>query len=70
MRKDPLGIMEEILDILERSHCAMSVNAIAQQTGLHNITVKRYVQIIQKVQGEGVEIIKTQRSVILRVKDK
>ena len=69
MRKDPLVIMEEILGILERSRCAMSVNAIAQQTGLHNVTVKRYVEIIERVQGDRVEIIKTTRSVILRVEN-
>ncbi|MBN2101963.1 MAG: hypothetical protein JW716_03775 [Candidatus Aenigmarchaeota archaeon] len=67
MRKDPLVIMEEILGILERSRCAMSVNAIARETGLHNVTVKRYVEIIERVQGDRVEIIKTTRSVILRV---
>ncbi len=67
MRKDPLLIMEEILGILERSSCAMSVNAIAQKTGLHNITVKRYVRIIQRVQGDKVEVIRTGSSLILRI---
>ncbi|NOX71504.1 MAG: hypothetical protein GXO64_02285 [Candidatus Micrarchaeota archaeon] len=66
MRRDPLEIIEEILEILERSHCAMSMNAIARETGLHNITVKRYVEIIEKIKGDNIEIIRTDRSVILR----
>ena len=70
MRRDSIEIIDEILALLEKSHCAMSVNAIAQQTGLHNITVKRYVEIIERVKGEHIEIIRTTRSVILRVNDK
>lgn len=69
MRRDPLEIVQEILAVLERSRCAMSINAIAEETGLHNITVKRYVEIIERVRGENIEIIKTSRSVILRVNE-
>jgi response regulator of citrate/malate metabolism len=69
MRRDPLEIMEEILDLLERSHEAMSINSIAERTGIHNLTVRRYVKIIEMVRKEPeIEIIRTKHSIILRVK--
>ena len=70
MRKNPLEIIEKILGILEKSDCPMSMNAIARETGIHNITVKRYVEIIEKVNGDNIEIIRTNRSIILRCSGK
>lgn len=68
MRRDPLEIMEKMLEILEKEHEAMSVNQIAKRTGLHNITVRRYVMIIEMVRREPrLEVIKTRHSIILRI---
>lgn len=69
MRKDPLGIIEEIFRLLEQEGSALSINQIAQKTGIHNITVKKYIHLIEVVRQEPtVEIIKTSHSVIVRVK--
>jgi hypothetical protein len=67
MRRDPLEIMEMIMRMLEKEREAMSINQIAKRTGLHNMTVSRYVKIIKRVREEPVEIIKTSHSVIIRV---
>jgi response regulator of citrate/malate metabolism len=66
MRRDPFEIMERIIQMLEREREAMSVNQIAQKTGLHNDTVRRYVKIIKMVRQEPVEVIQTRHSIILR----
>lgn len=69
MRKDPLEIIEEIFRLLEGEGSALSINQIAQKTGLHNLTVKRYVQLIEVIRHEPtVEIIRTNHSVIVRVR--
>jgi response regulator of citrate/malate metabolism len=68
MKRDPLEIIEEMFKMLERGR-AFSVNELAQQTGMHNITVKKYIQLIQIVRKEPeIEIIKTRHSIILRIK--
>ena len=66
MRRDPLEIMERIIRMLEKEREAMSINQIAQRTGLHNVTVKRYVRIMEVVRQEPLEIIQTRHSIILR----
>lgn len=66
MRRDPLEIMERIMRMLEKEHEAMSVNQLAKRTGLHNVTVKRYVEMIRMVREEPVEIIQTRHSIIIR----
>ncbi len=69
MRKGPLEIIEEIFRLLEGESSALSINQIAQKTGLHNITVKKYIHLIEVVRQEPtVEIIRTSHSVIVRVK--
>lgn len=46
-----------------------SINELAQETGMHNITVKKYITIIQTIRREPiVEVIKTRHSIILRVR--
>jgi response regulator of citrate/malate metabolism len=68
MKRDPLEIMQAILRVLEERHEAMTMNQIAQTTGIHNITVRRYVQMIEMVRQEPtIEVIKTNHSVIVRV---
>jgi response regulator of citrate/malate metabolism len=68
MKRDPLEIIEEMFRLLEKGR-AFSMNEIAQQTGLHNITVKKYIQLIEIVRREPeIEVIKTRHSVILRVR--
>jgi len=69
MRRDPITIMKEILDLLENADEALSLNAIAERTGIHNLTVRKYVRIIEMVKSEpGIEIIRTKRSIIVRVR--
>jgi response regulator of citrate/malate metabolism len=70
MRRDPLEIMKEILTLLEKQRDeAFSLNAISERTGIHNVTVRRYVQIIEMVRREPeIEIIRTKHSIILRIR--
>lgn len=69
MKRDPLEIVQEILHALEKGHEAMSLNQIAQETGIHNITVRRYVRVIETIRKEPqIEIIKTKHSIIMRVR--
>lgn len=66
MRRDPLEIMEKILGMLEKEREAMSINQISKRTGIHNVTVRRYVKIIKLVRDEPLDIIRTKHSIILR----
>lgn len=70
MRRDPVMIMREILRLLEdEKDEALSLNAISEKTGIHNLTVRRYVRIIEMVRKEPeIEIIKTGRSIIVRIR--
>jgi response regulator of citrate/malate metabolism len=69
MRKDPLEIMEEIFRALERGH-ACSINELSRETGIHNITIRKYVRIIETVRKEPrMEVIKTKHSIILRIRE-
>ncbi len=70
MRRDPVMIMKEILRLLEEEKDeALSLNAISEKTGIHNLTVRRYVRIIEMVRKEPeIEIIKTGRSIIVRIR--
>ena len=68
MRRDPIEILEKILETLEKGR-PCSMNELSRQTKLHYVTVRRYVRIIEMVKEEpDIEIIKTKHSVILRVK--
>ncbi|MFH1236915.1 MAG: HTH domain-containing protein [Candidatus Aenigmatarchaeota archaeon] len=70
MKRDPLEIMREILTLLEKQgNAAMSLNAISEKTGIHNVTVRRYVEIIQLVRDEPeIEVIRTGHSIIVRIR--
>ena len=76
MRRDPLEIMEEIMKVMDREcredrdgECALSLNMIAKKTGIHNVTVRRYIRIIEIIKKEPeIEIIKTGHSIIIRMK--
>lgn len=70
MRRDPVMIMKEILRLLEdEKDEALSLNAISEKTGIHNLTVRRYVRIIEMVRKEPeIEIIRTGRSIIVRIR--
>jgi len=71
MRRDPLEIVEEILQTLERKRRPFSINELSQETGLHNITIRKYVRIIQVIRKEPqLEVIKTRHSIILRMEKK
>ncbi|MFH1445024.1 MAG: HTH domain-containing protein [Nanoarchaeota archaeon] len=68
MKRDPLEIMEQILNALECGR-PFSMNELAKETGIHNITIKRYVQIIERVHNEPhIEVIKTRNSIIVRIR--
>jgi response regulator of citrate/malate metabolism len=66
MRRDPFEIMEKILKMLEKEREAMSINQISKKTGIHNVTVRRYVKIIKLVREEPLEIINTRHAIIVR----
>ncbi len=66
MRRDPLEIMQKILRMLEKEREAMSINQISKRTGIHNVTVRRYVKIIKLVREEPLEIINTRHAIIVR----
>ncbi len=69
MRRDPLEIMKLILAELEEAGEAMSLNAISEKTGIHNITVRRYVRMIEIVREEPeIEVIRTRHSIIVRLR--
>ncbi|MEE9406125.1 MAG: HTH domain-containing protein [Candidatus Aenigmarchaeota archaeon] len=69
MKRDPLDIMMEMMKVLERGR-PLSINELAKETGLHNITVRKYIRIIEVVRREPtLEIIKTRHSIIVRVRD-
>ncbi len=67
MRRDPLKIVEVMLKALETGR-PYSINELAHETGFHNVTVRRYVELIQVVRQEPiVEVIRTRHSVIIRM---
>ena len=69
MRRDPIEIMERMLRKLETGK-VFSINELAQETGLHNVTVRKYVRIIEMVRKEPtVEVIKTRHSIIIRIRE-
>jgi len=68
MRRDPFEIMNQIFKALEEGR-PVSINELAHETGLHNITVRKYIQIIEMVRREPtIEVIKTSHSIIVRVR--
>lgn len=67
MRKDPLEIIEEIFRALDTGR-SFSINELSKETGLHNVTVQKYIRIIEVVRHERVvEVLKTKHSTILHV---
>ncbi len=68
MNRSPFRIMEEIFEALEKGK-ALSINEISKETGVHHITVKRYIRMIELVRKEPeVEVIRTSHSIIVRVR--
>jgi response regulator of citrate/malate metabolism len=73
MRKDPLEIIEEIFRRLDADRGkAFSINELAKETGFHNLTVRRYIRIIEVIREEQpqIEVIKTKHSIIIRSRRK
>ena len=65
MRRDPIDIMKKMLEELQQEPC--SLNELSQKTGLHNVTVRKYVRLIEIVKKEPeIEIIRTRHSIIVR----
>jgi transcriptional antiterminator len=65
MRRDPIEIMMRMLHELQAEPC--SINELSQRTGLHNITVRKYVRLIEIVNQEPeIEVIKTKHTIIVR----
>ncbi len=68
MKRDPLEIIEEIFNALEKGR-PFSINELSHETGIHNITIRRYIRLIEVVRKEPqIEIIKTKHSIILRIR--
>ena len=69
MRKDPLEIIEEIFSALEKGR-PFSINELSQETGIHNVTIRKYIRIIETVRKEPrMEVIKTRHSIILWIRE-
>ena len=69
MKRDPFDIVQRILKTIEEENRPLSINELSKETGMHNITVRKYVRIIEYVRREpSVEVIKTKHSIILRIK--
>jgi hypothetical protein len=48
---------------------AISINSLSKKTGIHNVTIKRYIELIRIVRNEpDIEVINTGHSIIIRVK--
>ena len=68
MRRDPLEIIEEIFRILEKEKEALTINQLAKLTGIHNVTIRKYLRIIQMIKQEpDIDIIETKHSIIIRM---
>lgn len=66
MRKDPIEIVELIFYQLEKGR-PFTINELARETGIHNITIRKYVRLIQIIKREPqIEVIRTRHSIILR----
>lgn len=72
MNRDPLEIIESIFRALEKGGAkgsAFTVSSLSRETGLHTLTVKRYIKIIRLVREEPeVETIRTGRSMVIRIR--
>jgi transcriptional antiterminator len=65
MRRDPISIMMRMLQELQNEPC--SLNELSQKTGLHNVTVRKYVKLIEIVKKEPeIEVIRTKHTIIVR----
>ena len=63
-----MEIITKIFEALERGR-PFSINELSQETGIHNITIRRYIKLIEIVREEPkIKIIKTRHSIIIRVK--
>jgi len=70
MKRDPLEIIEEMFKALESGR-PFSINELSKETGIHNVTIRRYIRVIQTVRREPqLEVIKTRHSIILRARCK
>ena len=68
MKKDPINIIERMFKALEEGK-PFSINELAQETGCHNLTIRKYVRLIEIVREEpAIEIIKTRHSIIIRMR--
>ncbi len=68
MNRDPFEILEKIFEALEKNN-AYTMNELSKATGVHYVTIRRYIKLIETVRKEPeLEIIKTRHSIILRLK--
>jgi hypothetical protein len=56
-----------MFDALERGR-PFTLNELSQETGIHSITLKRYIRLVRLVRQEPeLEVIRTRHSVIIRM---
>ena len=68
MNRDPLEIIEALFEALEKGK-PFSINELSKLTGVHHITIQRYIRLIQVIRKEPeIEVIRTRHSIILRIK--
>ncbi|MFH1294355.1 MAG: hypothetical protein ABIH90_00245 [Candidatus Aenigmatarchaeota archaeon] len=67
MKRDPIAILEQMFEALERGK-PFTLNELSHETGIHCITLKRYIRLVKIVRREPeLEIIRTRHSVIVRM---
>lgn len=68
MKRDPIEILEQMFEALERGR-PFSLNELSKETGIHSITLKRYIRLVKIVRQEPeLEVIRTKHSVIVRLR--
>jgi len=65
-----INILEKILEALADG-TILSINELSKKTGLHYLTVKRYLKLIEKMKKmPEIEIIKSNSTTLVRIGDK
>jgi len=67
MKRDPITIMEQIFEALEQGR-PFTLNELSKETGIHSLTLKRYIRLVTMVRREpDLEVIRTRHSVVIRI---
>lgn len=68
--QNQLNILEKIREALSDG-TILSINELSKKTGLHYLTVKRYLKLIEKMKKmPEIEIIRSNSTTLVRVEEK